>query len=67
MICKSAAGETIWDTAQVLSRYLDGIMIRTFAHRTVIELARGATIPVINGLNGSGASLPGACGLPDGV
>jgi len=43
-------GETIWDTAQVLSRYLDGIMIRTFAHRTVIELARGATIPVINGL-----------------
>ncbi len=43
-------GETISDTAQVLSRYLDGIMIRTFAHRTVIELARGATIPVINGL-----------------
>ncbi|MFC5650508.1 ornithine carbamoyltransferase [Paenibacillus solisilvae] len=43
-------GETISDTAQVLSRYLDGIMIRTYAHRTVIELARGATIPVINGL-----------------
>lgn len=43
-------GETIWDTAQTMSRYLDGIMIRTFAHRTVIELARGATIPVINGL-----------------
>jgi ornithine carbamoyltransferase len=43
-------GETIWDTAQVMSRYLDGIMIRTYAHRTVIELARGATIPVINGL-----------------
>ncbi|WP_168123412.1 ornithine carbamoyltransferase [Paenibacillus sp. HB172176] len=43
-------GETIWDTAQVLSRYLDGIMIRTFAHRKVVELARGATIPVINGL-----------------
>ncbi len=43
-------GETIWDTAQTLSRYLDGIMIRTFAHRKVIELARGATIPVINGL-----------------
>ncbi|CAM3530881.1 ornithine carbamoyltransferase [Marinicrinis lubricantis] len=43
-------GETIWDTAQVMSRYLDGIMIRTFAHRGVVELARGATIPVINGL-----------------
>jgi ornithine carbamoyltransferase len=43
-------GETILDTAQTMSRYLDGIMIRTFAHRTIIELARGATIPVINGL-----------------
>lgn len=43
-------GETIWDSAQTLSRYLDGIMIRTYAHRNVIELARGATIPVINGL-----------------
>lgn len=43
-------GETIWDTGQVMSRYLDGIMIRTFAHRNVVELARSATIPVINGL-----------------
>ncbi|WP_268821952.1 ornithine carbamoyltransferase [Paenibacillus tarimensis] len=43
-------GETVWDTAQTMSRYLDGIMIRTYAHRTVIELARGATVPVINGL-----------------
>ncbi|SFT25709.1 ornithine carbamoyltransferase [Paenibacillus sp. BC26] len=43
-------GETISDTAQTLSRYLDGMMIRTFAHRTVIELARAATVPVINGL-----------------
>ncbi|MDF2667938.1 MAG: ArgF [Paenibacillus sp.] len=43
-------GESVWDTAQVMSRYLDGIMIRTFAHRNVIELARGATVPVINGL-----------------
>ena len=43
-------GETVWDTAQTMSRYLDGIMIRTFAHRNVVELARGATIPVINGL-----------------
>ncbi|WP_084159068.1 ornithine carbamoyltransferase [Paenibacillus taiwanensis] len=44
-------GETIYDTAQTLSRYVDGIMIRTFAHRTVIDLARAATIPVINGLS----------------
>lgn len=43
-------GETIWDTGQVMSRYLDGIMIRTFAHRNVVDLARGATVPVINGL-----------------
>jgi len=43
-------GETIWDSAQTLSRYVDGIMIRTFAHRNVVELARGATVPVINGL-----------------
>jgi len=43
-------GESVWDTAQTMSRYLDGIMIRTYEHRKVIELARGATIPVINGL-----------------
>ena len=43
-------GETIADTARVLSRYLDGIMIRTFAHSDVIELAREGSIPVINGL-----------------
>ncbi|OPA75639.1 ornithine carbamoyltransferase [Paenibacillus selenitireducens] len=43
-------GESIHDTAQTMSRYLDGIMIRTYAHRTVIDLARWATIPVINGL-----------------
>ncbi|SEC34931.1 ornithine carbamoyltransferase [Paenibacillus sp. GP183] len=46
-------GETVWDTAQTLSRYLDGIMIRTFGHSRVIELARGATVPVINGLSDS--------------
>lgn len=43
-------GETIYDTARVLSRYLDGIMARTFAHKTVTDLAEYATIPVINGL-----------------
>lgn len=43
-------GEPIKDTARVLSRYLDGIMIRTFAHGEVEELAAYADIPVINGL-----------------
>lgn len=43
-------GETIKDTSLVLSRYLDGIMIRTFAHQDVLDLAEYATIPVINGL-----------------
>lgn len=43
-------GEPIPDTARVLSRYVHGIMIRTFDHAEVEELARYATIPVINGL-----------------
>lgn len=46
-------GETIADTARVLSRFVDGIMIRTFAHKIVEELAQYATIPVINGLTDS--------------
>ncbi len=43
-------GEPIADTARVLSRYVDGIMIRTFAHAEVEELAKYADVPVINGL-----------------
>ncbi|MDQ3139060.1 MAG: ornithine carbamoyltransferase [Gemmatimonadota bacterium] len=43
-------GEPIRDTARVLSRYLDGIMIRTYAHTDAEELARYGSIPVINGL-----------------
>ena len=43
-------GEPIADTARVLSRYVDGIMIRTFAHQDIEELAKYASVPVINGL-----------------
>lgn len=43
-------GETIADTARVLSQYVDGIMIRTFSHASVEELAEHASVPVINGL-----------------
>ncbi len=43
-------GEPIGDTAAVLSRYVDGIMIRTFAHATIEALAAHASVPVINGL-----------------
>jgi len=43
-------GETVSDTAQVLSRFVDGVMIRTFSHQTVEELANKAGIPIINGL-----------------
>lgn len=43
-------GETIKDTALVLARMMDGIMIRTFDHEEVVELARWASVPVINGL-----------------
>ena len=43
-------GEPVADTARVLSRYVDGIMIRTFAHAEIEELARHASVPIINGL-----------------
>jgi len=43
-------GESIADTARVLSRYVDGIMLRTFEHSSIVELARYAEVPVINGL-----------------
>lgn len=43
-------GESIADTARVLSRFVDAIMIRTFNHQDVVDLARFGSIPVINGL-----------------
>ncbi len=43
-------GETLADTARVLSRFVDAIMIRTLDHESVAEIARYATVPVINGL-----------------
>lgn len=49
-------GETVADTARVLSRYVDAIMLRCHAHKTLLELAENASVPVINGL--SAASHP---------
>jgi ornithine carbamoyltransferase len=43
-------GESMSDTAEVLSRYLDGIMIRTYSHDEVVQLAASASVPVVNGL-----------------
>jgi ornithine carbamoyltransferase len=44
-------GETIHDTAKVLSRYLDAVVLRMYGHDTIMEFAMHATIPVINGLS----------------
>ena len=44
-------GETIADTAQVLSRYANGIMARVFAHQTILDLIKSSKVPVINGLS----------------
>src|SRR5262245_27604744 len=44
-------GETVADTARVLSRYVDAIMARVFAHQDILDLARHSTVPVINGLS----------------
>lgn len=45
-----SGGESVADTARVLSRFADMIMIRTFEHQTLLEMAEYATVPVINGL-----------------
>jgi ornithine carbamoyltransferase len=44
-------GETIADTAQTLSRYVNGIMARVFAHQTILDLIKYSNVPVINGLS----------------
>ncbi len=48
---KLGVRETIHDVAKTLSRYVDGIVLRTFAHDNVLEMARSASVPVINGLS----------------
>jgi len=50
-------GETIADTARVLSRFVDAIMIRILSHEDLVELTRHASVPVINGLTKVCASL----------
>jgi len=48
---KLGVRETIHDVAKTLSRYVDGIVLRTFAHENVLEMAKFAGVPVINGLS----------------
>ena len=57
--------ESVYDVAKNLERMVQGIMIRTFAHQIVVDLAKYADIPVINGLDRLQPSLPGDGRLPD--
>ncbi len=57
--------ESVYDVAKNLERMVQGIMIRTFAHDIVVDMARHASIPVINGLTDYSHPLPGHGGLPD--
>ena len=50
-------GETIADTARVMSRYVDAIVMRTFGHARLMEMANAASIPVINGLTDNSHSV----------
>ena len=56
--------ESVYDVAKNLERMVQGIMIRTFDHEVVVQMARYASIPVINGLTDYCSSLPGDGGLP---
>ena len=57
------ARETLSDIAHNLERWVHGIVLRTFSHETIEDMAQHASIPVINALSERGASLPGAGGL----
>ena len=65
MICRLAVENPSKDTARPFPRYLDAIMIRTFAHSDVEELAEYADIPIINGLTDLLHPLPGLGGSSD--
>ena len=51
--------ESVADFARVISQYVDALAVRTFSHATVEELARHATIPIINALSDAVPPLPG--------
>ena len=53
-------GEPIADTARVLSSYVSGIVLRTFSHETVEQVAAAASVPVVNGLSDEHHPLPGS-------